>query len=208
MRLIILLAASALLALPLTADEFKFDDVEVEATELEPFQGRFRIVEVDKGNHALRIYALDKTDVGGVRIPLQEGKPLERNFKVLVDCRISRPHAAGKLLAIGDWDANTTLLAVHTVSTKRTLRVSSFADGEPVEKELCAYKEGQWLRFQISVNQRSGTYDITVSTKERQIASLRKLELNPEAKHAVFLDSATWPGQGKYAYDLDNIRIR
>ncbi|HAR64958.1 MAG TPA: hypothetical protein DCR55_01910 [Lentisphaeria bacterium] len=209
MKLIISITAIFALSATLFGADIDFNSSPLGAEEVPGCQGRYDIVEVTEGDHALRVYSDGKEDFGGARIPLLEGKVIEKNFKLFVDCQLTTAHAAGRLVSIGDWNANEWLLRIDAVGGKMMLRGTSFRTGKPADRELCAYKSGEWLRVGIAVNRKTGTYDVSIKphdSKQKPVI-VKHLKLNPKGKDAVYLDTGTWPGQNPYAFHLDNITV-
>ena len=101
MKLIISITAIFALSATLFGADIDFNSSPLGAEEVPGCQGRYDIVEVTEGDHALRVYSDGKEDFGGARIPLLEGKVIEKNFKLFVDCQLTTAHAAGRLVSIG-----------------------------------------------------------------------------------------------------------
>jgi len=137
MKLIISITAIFALSATLFGADIDFNSSPLGAEEVPGCQGRYDIVEVTEGDHALRVYSDGKEDFGGARIPLLEGKVIEKNFKLFVDCQLTTAHAAGRLVSIGDWNANEWLLRIDAVGGKMMLRGTSFRTGKPADRELC-----------------------------------------------------------------------
>ncbi|HAR64959.1 MAG TPA: hypothetical protein DCR55_01915 [Lentisphaeria bacterium] len=210
MKLLIPISIVALSVASLLAADFDFNDTPTGAEPVEGCRGRFDIVEVSEGDHALRVYADSKDDGGRARIALRADKGFSGSFRLQVDCRLAKASAAGRLFAISDWNGNQQLLRVDATGGKRELKTSSFENGKSINHKLCDYKPGEWLTFWLVVDRETQTYSLSVRPRGSRAKAtiLKDLKLDPNVKNAIFFDSLTWKGQGAYAFELDNIIAR
>ena len=169
--------------------------------------GKVEVVKVSEGDNAMRVKAKDSKSPKRATVNLHQYIGSSKKFNISFDVRTNNTYAAGSPVGLAFFNPNKSAFSIVSPPGSGKLYAMDYSKSKAVKKTVCEMKSNKWYNFSMNIDKTKNLIEIEVKEKSSNLSVFSGKFTTNKDNEIFMLVIDTWPGQGMYYYDIDNLKI-